>query len=171
MSPHAYGASSPGGTLVSALSFRFLQPKIEDQDTQGITSLHLLPGTAPRLARDSRVPSSHECYLDTSTSGLLMESRPLVFCLPICITRRGQRHVMARVCPAGLWGAIVMEGVTILGIDTQTVVSGACLPESESVCFRLQDIACDTVWHAHLMRFSAYTPRPWQCVTNSGEDS
>jgi hypothetical protein len=59
---------------------------------------------------------------------------------------------MARVCPAGLWGAIVMEGVTILGIDTQTVVSGACLPESESVCFRLQDIACDTVWHAHLMR-------------------
>ena len=51
-----------GGTLISALSFRYLQPKIEDQDTQGITSLHLLPG---------------------------------------------------------LWGAVVMEAVTILGIDNQ----------------------------------------------------
>lgn len=53
-----------GGTLISALSFRYLQPKIEDQDTQGITSLHLLPG---------------------------------------------------------LWGAVVMEAVTILGIDNQVV--------------------------------------------------
>jgi ammonium transporter Rh len=33
-----------GGTLVATLSFRYIQPKIADQDTQGITSLHLLPG-------------------------------------------------------------------------------------------------------------------------------
>lgn len=33
-----------GGTLAATLSFRFLQHSIEDQDTQGITSLHLVPG-------------------------------------------------------------------------------------------------------------------------------
>jgi len=33
-----------GGALIATLSFRYLQPKINDQDTQGITSLHLLPG-------------------------------------------------------------------------------------------------------------------------------
>uniref|UniRef100_A0A7S0QNB2 Ammonium transporter AmtB-like domain-containing protein n=2 Tax=Cryptomonas curvata TaxID=233186 RepID=A0A7S0QNB2_9CRYP len=33
-----------GGTLAATLSFRYLQPLIDDQDTQGITSLHLIPG-------------------------------------------------------------------------------------------------------------------------------
>ncbi len=51
---------------MATLSFRFLQPKIDDQDTQGITSLHLLPG---------------------------------------------------------IWGALVMEIVTIMGVDNNWVVS------------------------------------------------
>jgi ammonia channel protein AmtB len=33
-----------GGSLFATLSFRYLQHNIEDQDSQGITSLHLLPG-------------------------------------------------------------------------------------------------------------------------------
>ena len=33
-----------GGSLCATLSFRFLQHSIEDQDTQGVTSLHLIPG-------------------------------------------------------------------------------------------------------------------------------
>jgi len=33
-----------GGTMVATLSFRYLQHSIQDQDTQGITSLHLMPG-------------------------------------------------------------------------------------------------------------------------------
>ena len=30
--------------MVATLSFRYLQHSIQDQDTQGITSLHLMPG-------------------------------------------------------------------------------------------------------------------------------
>mmetsp|Transcript_6290 Transcript_6290/g.22401 ORF Transcript_6290/g.22401 Transcript_6290/m.22401 type:complete len:499 (-) Transcript_6290:1141-2637(-) len=33
-----------GGTLLATLSFHYLQPIIADQDTQGIASLHLIPG-------------------------------------------------------------------------------------------------------------------------------
>lgn len=49
-----------GGVLVATLSFRFIQPRIADQDTLGVCSVHLLPG---------------------------------------------------------LWGALVMQGVTLAGID------------------------------------------------------
>ena len=33
-----------GGVLVATLSFRFIQPRIADQDTLGVCSVHLLPG-------------------------------------------------------------------------------------------------------------------------------
>jgi ammonia channel protein AmtB len=50
-----------GGTLVATLSFRFIQPKIADQDTQGVTSLHLLPGLWGALVMQACVRACNLC--------------------------------------------------------------------------------------------------------------
>jgi hypothetical protein len=104
-----------GGTLISALSFRYLQPKIEDQDTQGITSLHLLPG---------------------------------------------------------LWGAVVMEFVTILGIDNQVEpqchVIGQPSMRCSVLCLYRALAPCSTqsMRHASTRCSSPHVRRGFVCTTD-----